>query len=277
MFSPELSVADFYHTTYLATSSNSDRAKALTFALKASTSPKEGAVHPLISVNSDGSIDWKTKLLDMSVIEAVSTYFLDPKFSDDQIKKQLYAIEEMLLASPLFRALNSPNIRVTPEHQGNTLFHHSLDVLVDAVTDGLEPKYILAIRFMALFHDIAKVFGAAGMASMYHALVSTLMLETVVKKFFSRWGNDFAHKILFCIQYHHTFQELAFADAWKLSKSVIVRRFARDAETAMLLYLLSKSDMNSVASYRQFIPNNQCVFGRVQPEVTAILRSRCLF
>jgi hypothetical protein len=208
-------------------------------------------------VDDDEGLYWKGEEKDWMIFDAIGE-LIDLDLPDDQFNQfVLPFIQDLLEDSPLFQKLlpeewgpfvKKDYSQVEPDQRDNQ-FAHILRVLRLSRTNHLTPLFRKAVRWMVIAHDIGKIFGAKGVASRFHAVLSS---DIFSRYFYDRQrealGENLIEKMLYVIRYHHTLYELATN---KITKEEAELRW-REPVVALLFYQLCVPDTLSVPENRKY-------------------------
>ncbi len=212
---------------------------------------------PIFQLN-EGIIHWPEKANDFEILHIIDELLRKHiHLEAEEIEDLIPVIRKLLLKTQLFSVLHDPSIKVSEAHACETIFNHTLEVFRQALQYdfGRSKEELIkrrALLWMSLDHDSGKIFGAVGKDSQFHAFISTFLLY----EFFYQikdFSPELIQQMLYGIQYHHSFEELAHK--W-LSKRQMIRRFREDETTHGLFMRLSLADVRSTGQYAEFAEQN---------------------
>ncbi len=166
-------------------------------------------------------------------------------------------IQQILQNPRSFTArLDSPKIKTSSAHQGETVLEHLVKVLEHLPTDFLRKfpqsemevplnRQIALLRFLAIVHDLGKIIFICGNGhngiGVAHAQVSVLLLKGVTDKLsLSEVEKDFLYR---AVWKHHFFEKLNYG---LVSIDEVLAEFPHDLRQFLLLAF---ADPLSIAGY----------------------------
>lgn len=199
---------------------------------------------------------------DLMVLGTVFTLLEENAAEPDVFfRHRLDEVQHYLLQSPLFTALNSPLIKVSPAHRGTTPFKHTLNVLQQVdTTYAPSTSAITLARKGAIIHDVGKVVLAYKDFHLDHCVIGALITFQLCQ---ALGLPDLEVKQLQqIVQLHHVFEYLHHFP----NKAHLFAGVFADQDTKSALTTVATADVLSVPAYKKYVQSIHKWLPKLEPK-----------
>lgn len=238
--------------------------------------------HPDFWGKENGCLAWKDERVKneffQNLLKVEKLLEETKELNDEQFEAHIAELEEILLANPVIKLLDDPEIQVSKAHNGTTPFRHIINALRRANTADFSSEMRKALRWIILAHDWGKMFGATGYESRLHGHQSVLLFYEFLYSHVDL-PEQLKKKVIEVIENHHLFEvrvrEFAKMNGYgsKEEKRTAYRSIRNkmvildDDETAELLLRFSNADVRSVAAYASLASDQYLITALYNPRI----------
>ncbi len=235
--------------------------------------------HPnsIFTLNENGRLEWAGEEEDVQIFQQLIQILSATRQLSDElfIEQVLPNLEEILAKSELFTKLNSKAIRVTTGHSGQTPYEHTIKVLRELKTDGIEAELRFFLRLTAIYHDAGKAI-SGGMTQKEinqlippeekhshpsHAELGAIIIRQLIDQVENRGkiaDESFWEAMELVILYHHFFQD--FKEQVQTEEQFLAFIRAVKLDLIAKIFLLCRADMFGGVNYAEYWQENVSAF-----------------
>ncbi len=209
-----------------------------------------------------GELYWEKRDEDFQMLEGVKS-IIDEDLSDADFVERIPEIEKILRSTWLFQQLDDPNITVSTAHKGTTPFAHTIEVLRQLRTDGLDVQTVRAVRWTAIWHDVGKIFGAVLPPARFHSGISAMAGWDYLSQRCSDLSSGQIFDVFFAIVNHHLSEGIGVG--WMPWVEASNRLYGQNG--VLLWYVLAAADILSIPTYSNFVKDLDNILQAIRPDV----------